>query len=152
MMMDINRLSTWLGVFWTENSRASAYFCHFACVVGRVLHGDLPLSFVFPEIPHHLLGVAEPWEGYDIIRFRQAAVPLVCRSDHLHSLGSALSLMGLLPFDPQLEDIQKRGKLPILVGGTFYWLESLLWPSFIGYTLPRDKSGMTSSRTVRELK
>jgi tRNA dimethylallyltransferase len=52
-------------------------------------------------IPHHMIDVAEPWEDYSVARYVSEAVPVV-------------------------EDILRRGKLPILVGGTGLYVDSLV--------------------------
>jgi tRNA dimethylallyltransferase len=52
-------------------------------------------------IPHHMIDVAEPWEDYSVARYVQEAVPVV-------------------------EDIRSRGKLPIVVGGTGLYIDSLV--------------------------
>ena len=52
-------------------------------------------------VPHHMLDVAEPWEDYSAARYVEAA-------------GRCC------------EDILARGKLPILVGGTGLYIDSLL--------------------------
>jgi tRNA dimethylallyltransferase len=52
-------------------------------------------------IPHHMIDVAEPWEDYSVARYVQEAVPVV-------------------------EDILSRGKLPIVVGGTGLYIDSLV--------------------------
>ena len=52
-------------------------------------------------VPHHMIDVAEPWESYSVSRFVSEASACV-------------------------DDILRRGKLPILVGGTGLYLDSLL--------------------------
>ena len=51
--------------------------------------------------PHHMLDVAEPWENYSVSRYVEEAARCC-------------------------EDILARGKLPILVGGTGLYIDSLL--------------------------
>ena len=53
------------------------------------------------EAPHHMLDVAEPWEDYSVSRYVEEAARCC-------------------------EDILARGKLPILVGGTGLYIDSLL--------------------------
>lgn len=53
-------------------------------------------------IPHHLLDVAEPNDGFSAGKFKLLAVQV-------------------------LEDIQRRGKLPIVVGGTGLYVDSILY-------------------------
>lgn len=52
-------------------------------------------------VPHHMLSVADPWEEYSVSRYVEAASACV-------------------------EDILARGKMPILVGGTGLYIDSLL--------------------------
>ena len=52
-------------------------------------------------VPHHMIAVADPAEQWSAARYAQAAIPIV-------------------------DDILKRGKLPILVGGTGLWLDAVV--------------------------
>lgn len=52
-------------------------------------------------IPHHMIGVADPREQWSAARYAAAATP-------------------------EVEDILRRGKLPVLVGGTGLWLDALV--------------------------
>eukprot|EP00241_Pyramimonas_parkeae_P015761 CAMPEP_0114282782 /NCGR_PEP_ID=MMETSP0059-20121206/3742_1 /TAXON_ID=36894 /ORGANISM="Pyramimonas parkeae, Strain CCMP726" /LENGTH=476 /DNA_ID=CAMNT_0001403447 /DNA_START=65 /DNA_END=1495 /DNA_ORIENTATION=+ len=52
-------------------------------------------------IPHHLLGCISPSEEFTVKHFRDAAIPIV-------------------------EDVLQRGKVPIVVGGSNYYIQSLL--------------------------
>ena len=66
---------------------------------------DIGTAKATPEemagVPHHMLDVAEPWEDYSAARYTEEA-------------GRCC------------EDILSRGKLPILVGGTGLYIDSLL--------------------------
>lgn len=66
---------------------------------------DIGTAKVTPEemegIPHHMVDVAEPWENYSAARFVSEA-------------------------DPILQDILRRGKTAIVVGGTGLWVDSLV--------------------------
>ncbi len=53
------------------------------------------------QAPHHMLDVAEPWENYSVARYVEEAGQ-VC------------------------DDILSRGKLPIIVGGTGLYIDSLI--------------------------
>ncbi|MDX1676578.1 tRNA (adenosine(37)-N6)-dimethylallyltransferase MiaA [Arsukibacterium sp.] len=53
------------------------------------------------QAPHHLLDILEPWQSYSAADFRDDAVRLI-------------------------SDIQQRGKIPILVGGTMLYFKTLL--------------------------
>lgn len=52
-------------------------------------------------VPHHMLSVAEPWEDFSVSRYVEMAGPIV-------------------------DDILSRGKLPIIVGGTGLYIDSLV--------------------------
>ena len=52
-------------------------------------------------VPHHMIGVADPWESWSAARFTEAA-------------------------DACVQDILRRGRRPILVGGTGLYLDALL--------------------------
>lgn len=60
-----------------------------------------PTADEMQGIPHHMIDVAEPEENWSVARYVQEAVPVV-------------------------EDILSRGKLPVLVGGTGLYLDSLV--------------------------
>ena len=51
---------------------------------------------------HHFVGSVPPFHEYSVVEFRDAALPLIDR-------------------------LRDDGKLPIVVGGTNYYIESLLW-------------------------
>lgn len=71
------------------------------------------------NVPHHLFSIRSPFQGELTIRdYRDMAIKTI-------------------------ENITAAGKLPILVGGTLYYVQSLLWPSLI------DESNADS---VREMK
>jgi tRNA dimethylallyltransferase len=54
------------------------------------------------EVVHHMIDVADPVKGFSAAVFKRLATPII-------------------------EDIQKRGKLPILVGGSGLYIDSILY-------------------------
>ena len=64
------------------------------------------------EAPHHMLDVAEPWESYSVSRYVQQAAACC-------------------------DDILRRGKLPLVVGGTGLYIDSLLDSRDFAGTDPR---------------
>lgn len=60
-----------------------------------------PTAQEMEGVPHHMIGVAQPWESWSVSRFTQAA-------------------------DQCIQDILRRGRLPILVGGTGLYLDALV--------------------------
>jgi tRNA dimethylallyltransferase len=63
------------------------------------------------EVPHHLLDVADPADGFSAVIFQKLAKQAI-------------------------EDITARGKLPILVGGTGLYIDSVLYD--YGFLPPSD--------------
>lgn len=60
-----------------------------------------PTSEEMAGVPHHMIGVADPAESWSVSRFTQEA-------------------------DRCIQDILRRGKLPVLVGGTGLYLDALV--------------------------
>ena len=54
------------------------------------------------ECKHHMIDIIDPLENFSVVQYRDMALPII-------------------------EDISNRGKLPIIVGGTNYYIESILW-------------------------
>ncbi|TPX73771.1 tRNA dimethylallyltransferase [Chytriomyces confervae] len=69
---------------------------------------DVITNKVTPEersrVPHHLLDFVDPMSEYSVLQFERDALAVI---DEIHS----------------------RGKVPILVGGTHYYIQSILWDS-----------------------
>lgn len=53
-------------------------------------------------IPHHLLGMVSPLSRFTVVDFRDQAVPLI-------------------------NELRRSQKMPVIVGGTNYYIEALLW-------------------------
>ena len=68
---------------------------------GMTIGTAAPTEEEMDGVPHHMVAVADPSESWSAARYAEAAVPIV-------------------------DDILKRGKLPILVGGTGLWLDALI--------------------------
>lgn len=58
-------------------------------------------------IPHHLLDIKEPWEAFSVAEFKERA-------------------------DAAIAQIAGRGKMPILVGGTGFYINSVLYDYHFG--------------------
>lgn len=79
------------------------------------------------SIKHHLLDVAEPLEGYSAAIFKRQA-------------------------EEAIDDIQGRGKIPIIVGGTGLYIDSLLYRySFLPASGP-DQRQLYNNMNLAELK
>lgn len=76
--------------------------------------------------PHHLLDVAQAGQPFTVVDFRDAALPVV-------------------------EDLLANGKMPIVVGGTNYYIESLLWRVLVAPPphLVGEKRRRSSSETAK---
>lgn len=68
---------------------------------GMTVGTAAPTAEEMEGVPHYMVGVAEPEERYSVARFVREAEPCV-------------------------EDILRRGKLPILVGGTGLYMDALI--------------------------
>jgi len=68
-------------------------------------HMDIGTAKPTPEdmlgVPHHMIGIVEPWEDYSAARYITDAANII-------------------------DDILKRGKKPVIVGGTGLYIDSLL--------------------------
>jgi tRNA dimethylallyltransferase len=60
-----------------------------------------PSAEELASVPHHLIDIIDPLESYSVMQFREDAIRLVA-------------------------DIQSRGKLPLLVGGTMMYFKGLV--------------------------
>ncbi len=68
---------------------------------GMAVGTAAPTAEEMEGVPHHMIGVADPWENWSAARFTEAA-------------------------DACVQDILRRGRRPILVGGTGLYLDALL--------------------------
>ena len=57
-------------------------------------------------IPHYMINIVEPSEQFSVVQFKAKALPII-------------------------DDIIERQKVPIIIGGTNYYIESLLWQNLI---------------------
>ena len=68
---------------------------------GMTIGTAAPTEAEMDGVPHHMIAVAEPEEQWSAARYAQMAVPII-------------------------DDILSRGKLPILVGGTGLWIDTVV--------------------------
>lgn len=73
-------------------------------------------------VPHYMIDVAEPSEEYSVWEYSQAAKKII-------------------------DDISDRGKLPIIVGGTGLYIESLIYP--LNFAVDKDEA--VRARLQKEL-
>ncbi len=66
------------------------------------------------QCKHHMIDVVSPLDKFNVVDFRNMALPIV-------------------------SDISSRNKVPIIVGGTNYYIESLLWDILVDYDNDNDK-------------
>ncbi|GFG40614.1 hypothetical protein Cfor_06651 [Coptotermes formosanus] len=85
---------------------------------------DIVTNKVTPEekclAPHHLLDIVEPLQRFTVLDFRNRAVPIIDR-------------------------LIQNGKLPVIVGGTNYYIESLLWKVLV----EEDESSLGIRKQVK---
>ncbi|XP_014248302.1 tRNA dimethylallyltransferase [Cimex lectularius] len=75
--------------------------------------------------PHHLIDFLSPVEKYKVVDFRDKALPII-------------------------ERLRSEGKLPIVVGGTHYYIESLLWKVLMD-GLPSDADKVTLEICLQDI-
>ena len=68
---------------------------------GMTIGTAAPTAEEMEGVPHHMIAVADPSESWSVARYVREA-------------------------DPCVQDILRRGKLPVLVGGTGLWLDALV--------------------------
>ncbi|XP_034249511.1 tRNA dimethylallyltransferase [Thrips palmi] len=66
-------------------------------------------------VPHHLLGHLQPGDNYHVHRFRAEAFRII-------------------------ESLHARNKVPVVVGGTHYYVESILWKNLVGNSDASDST------------
>ena len=71
------------------------------------------------ECTHHLIDFVSPLKDFSVTEFRNLALPLI-------------------------EDITKRGKIPIIVGGTNYYIESVLWNTLVDEDIDKGSDNSSS--------
>lgn len=101
------------------------------CADSRTIYKGFDIGTAKPSmedqqlVPHHLLDVCEPGEGFSVSQFKGLA-------------------------EEAIHDIQARGKVPLLVGGSGMYVDAVLFNySFRGGEI--DSAGGTSELSLEEL-
>ncbi|XP_062540061.1 tRNA dimethylallyltransferase [Armigeres subalbatus] len=66
------------------------------------------------QAPHHLLDVTTPDHAFTVIHFRERALPIIDR-------------------------LMSENRMPIIVGGTNYYIESVLWQVLVGSGIRQER-------------
>ncbi|ETN59739.1 hypothetical protein AND_008659 [Anopheles darlingi] len=86
---------------------------------------------------HHLLDVVTPDRAFTVTHFREQALPIVamigCDDD-----GGDDDNNDEQRGDGEIDSLLSAGRMPIVVGGTNYYIESLLWQVLIGDGVRRE--------------
>ncbi|KAG7210599.1 hypothetical protein KM043_012114 [Ampulex compressa] len=72
--------------------------------------------------PHHMLDIVEPSTNFTVLQFRDMVLPI-------------------------MDDLMARKRLPIIVGGTNYYIESLLWKTLIRDPENADQAEQSSEES-----
>ncbi|EKD46562.1 MAG: tRNA delta(2)-isopentenylpyrophosphate transferase [uncultured bacterium] len=87
-------------------------------------HND---GFFSEDVRHHLIDVAEPNEDFNVSHFKTLA-------------------------EKKIEEILKRGKVPIICGGTNFWIDAVVKNTNLPEVAPNEKlREMLSKKSVEEL-
>ncbi|EKE19750.1 MAG: tRNA delta(2)-isopentenylpyrophosphate transferase (IPP transferase) [uncultured bacterium] len=82
--------------------------------ISRFFHKSKENEFFSEGIRHHLIDVAEPMEDYNVSHFKKDAERII-------------------------EEISNRGKIPIICGGTNFWIDSIVHDSQIPEVAPNPQ-------------
>lgn len=74
-------------------------------------------------IPHHLFDVVDPSSRCDVLEFKRMALNVI-------------------------DDVLARGKVPIIVGGTMYYTQSILWKSQLLDDVPVQPAAATEASAL----
>ena len=82
-------------------------------------------------IKHHMIDFLDPMIRSNVINFRNQAIPII-------------------------DELRKKGLIPVICGGTNYYIESLLWNIIVGTEdafepvtkMPRDDDGTASDEQL----
>lgn len=101
-------------------------------------------------VAHHLMSHVHPNSQYTVgqfVREAQEKVNIQCIWRGLDFLTIKLRKFNSHTIDPQIREIHARNKIPIIVGGTNYYIQSLLWN---GSILVSDIDGRDSNPSKLE--
>ena len=96
------------------NADAMQVYRGLETITNKITHNDMC------GVPHHLLGCKMPGEEYVVGHWVSDAVQLVSRPYSHHKVTH---------MSYQIEDMHARDVLPVVVGGTAYWVQHLLFPN-----------------------
>lgn len=125
----MNSIIVVLGATGTGKSKLAIELCK--ALDGEVINADavqcyqgLPIMTnkateeEISAVPHHLLGFVDP--------ITQKPLGQSPEDTHQFDVHEWTKLA-----DSAVEDIHERGKIPVVVGGTHYYIESLIWRKLI---------------------
>lgn len=76
-------------------------------------------------VPHHLINVCDPAESFDVVRFKKMAKACI-------------------------RDITERGKLPVIAGGTGFYIQALLYDVDFGEGAADEHSSSENLAAIRD--
>lgn len=82
--------------------------------ISKFFHKPTEGAFFSEGVRHHLIDVAEPMEDYNVSHFKKDAEKII-------------------------EEISNRGKIPIICGGTNFWIDSIVHDSQIPEVAPNTE-------------
>ena len=106
--------------------------CEIICADSRTVYRGLDIGTAKPsiqdqqEVPHHLVDVADWGEPYNVVDFQKAAKAAI-------------------------EDIRSRGKMPLLVGLSGLYVDSILYDYDFGPLVSTDERKILLAKSVEEL-
>lgn len=100
-------------------------------IEGKTAVRDGKKVYLYKGIPHHLIDVASPLRQYSVAKYQKAAFAAI-------------------------KDILKRGKTPIICGGTAHWVDSVVFGQALpevkpNYKLRAKLSSLTTTKAFKLL-
>ncbi|XP_053669582.1 tRNA dimethylallyltransferase [Anopheles marshallii] len=78
------------------------------------------------QVVHHLLSVVTPDQAFTVTHFRESALPII-------------------------DSLLASSRMPIIVGGTNYYIESILWRVLLGESVKRERVRTRSVTEVQDI-
>lgn len=109
---------------------AKKYDGEIICADSRTIYKDMDIGTAKPsktqqaEVPHHLLDVVKPNESFSVVKFKTLCLK-------------------------SISQIRQKGKLPIIVGGSGLYLDSVLFDYSFRAKLGPDTSGLSDAEIVK---
>lgn len=84
------------------------------------------------SVKHHLLGFADPLVPLTVVDFRKLALPIVSKPIRSTAAFIFQVTLSCIISCLQINELKSKSTVPVVAGGTMYYMESLLWNVLVG--------------------